>query len=797
MHRSLAFNLIVAAAVLCSAVVIAAPEPAMAGGDSWYWLNPLPRGDDLEAVDIAPNNPNVAYAVGANGVILKTYDSGANWVEKSTSPAESGKFYSVFAVSDQIAYVGGTGGVYKTSNGASFSKLTALVPTGYISALFFRNANLGWAADDGGKIWRTDDGGASWTAVTLAGTPDLTSIAFRDDANGYAVSGSTNQIFVTSDGGSSWQIKETKTGVYLIDIAFNPDNTQVGWIVGRDGTAAKAYRTSDGGTTWTEKATGLTYFPESVAFPPSGAAADTVWMTYFNQADGIVKVADGDAPVFTTVPYATWGQWQSLADIDASSPTAVLGVGAQGAVTFTKTGGAPWGDRAQVIGRNWLTDMHFLDMRTGYITSQDGGVWKTTNAGGKWINTLPTNTVPLHGLFFLDTNRGWAVGGSGRIFKTTDGGKAWTPQTSGVTTQLNAVVFVDATRGWISGASGIVLYTEDGGTTWTPRNAALGTTEYKDIDFISTTEGAVVGTGGKVFTTTNGGTTWTPAVLPAGASGTFNAVDYVSPQTFFVAGERMFTPTVEFSMLKTTTGGAGFGPWPYETHTAASEWGKHQQIYDMQWLDANQGFVLFQDGTVAKTTTGGGNMSASWTYQKAIDTAYHSDLSVVSASAMWLSGTNGRIKSTYKYYPTKVYRFYNFKNGTHFYTDNYAEKTNIITKLSHVFKYEGVGYEYDAYKATAPLYRFYNKVSQSHFYTPTLSEKESVIKNLSHIYTYEGPAYNVSTTPLPDGSNTVWRFYNRKNGSHFFTVSPAEVDSVKASLGHIYTYEGPAYYLPQ
>ena len=41
---------------------------------------------------------------------------------------------------------------------------------------------------------------------------------------------------------------------------------------------------------------------------------------------------------------------------------------------------------------------------------------------------------------------------------------------------------------------------------------------------------------------------------------------------------------------------------------------------------------------------------------------------------------------------------------------------------------------------------------------------------------------------------TIYRFFNKKNGTHFYTASAAERDSVRAKLSSIYTYEGIAFY---
>ena len=105
---------------------------------------------------------------------------------------------------------------------------------------------------------------------------------------------------------------------------------------------------------------------------------------------------------------------------------------------------------------------------------------------------------------------------------------------------------------------------------------------------------------------------------------------------------------------------------------------------------------------------------------------------------------------------TPVYRFYNKKNGSHFYTASGTERNTVLSTLSATYSLDGVAYSVNTLNAAnnAPLYRFFNKKNGSHFYTASLAEKNSVQGNLSATYSYDGPAYNVCITPaggLADG----------------------------------------------
>lgn len=140
-----------------------------------------------------------------------------------------------------------------------------------------------------------------------------------------------------------------------------------------------------------------------------------------------------------------------------------------------------------------------------------------------------------------------------------------------------------------------------------------------------------------------------------------------------------------------------------------------------------------------------------------------------------------------------VYRFYNVRGGTHFYTPSLDERNMVIARWSNVFQYEGIAYYTQPYVNPQPLYRFYNRRSASHFYTASPAEADNTIARYGHVFTYEGQTYRVATSG--PASNAVYRFYNVRNGSHFFTASSTERDIVIARWSNVYAYEGVAFFI--
>ena len=94
----------------------------------------------------------------------------------------------------------------------------------------------------------------------------------------------------------------------------------------------------------------------------------------------------------------------------------------------------------------------------------------------------------------------------------------------------------------------------------------------------------------------------------------------------------------------------------------------------------------------------------------------------------------------------------------------------------------------------AAVYRFYNLRTGVHFYTASQSEADNVKHSLSSLYRYEGVSFHAYTSSINNAS-PVHRFYNFKQGVHFYTSNQSEATVVNSTLGDTYRYEGISYYV--
>ena len=235
-----------------------------------------------------------AWISGANGVILKTTNSGASWIQKSSGTSVSLGYIYFFSESEGIA-AGNNGTIKRTTDGGntwytipsgtssnlndgSFVNDSLMYLIGWNGTLLvttdkgstwqlkppistsnyhwvqFWDENLGWASTwFNGQIWKTTDGGNTWSMKIQVGSISLWQVCFVTPEKGFAV-GEWGVILKTLDGGENWTqyfagTQENLHAVYFI-------TPEVGWIVGKD---ENRLRTSNGGNTWIIEHTGNDY----------------------------------------------------------------------------------------------------------------------------------------------------------------------------------------------------------------------------------------------------------------------------------------------------------------------------------------------------------------------------------------------------------------------------------------------------------------------------------------------------------------------------------------------------------
>lgn len=267
---------------------------------------PQDSGTAARLRGVSAISPQVAWASGADGTLLRTLDGGATWA-KLTAPAGAEKldFRDIDAFSDRVAYAlsigsGDTSRIYKTRDGGATWTLqfANTDPKVFLDALAFRDADRGFAFSDSvdGRfvILATANGGATWDRIPAdrlpAALPDEG--AFAASGTNVAVIGSNvwigttkSRVLRSTDDGQSWTVAQTPldtdeaTGIFSVAFKDATHGVIVGGNYQQENAAGNnAAFTTDGGVTWT-LATGISGFRSVAAWLPGRASVIAIGPT--------------------------------------------------------------------------------------------------------------------------------------------------------------------------------------------------------------------------------------------------------------------------------------------------------------------------------------------------------------------------------------------------------------------------------------------------------------------------------------------------------------------------------------
>jgi photosystem II stability/assembly factor-like uncharacterized protein len=330
-------------------------------GTTWTEV-PLGTIEQLNSITFI--DANNGLAVGNCGKILRTTNGGDTWPAMCSGfrfHLNSSSFLDAntgFVVGDS----GNSSGImYKTIDGGSSWQRVA-INSGRLTSVYFRDASKGWIGGSSG-IFKTTNGGSSW--VQQNASYQAAQFYFFDTAKGFAVT--PNQIIKTTNGGTEWTV--IGSSYFLLkDICFTGALT--GYAVG-GGSENYLLQTIDGGATWT-KNTAMTYGMNAIFFidANTGWACGTGMYKTTNAGTAWTKQKmDVDGPIF------------SVYFIDKDKGCAV---GNGGQFWLTTNGGTSWARSWPAVGFD-LNKITFVSPTTGWIVGLNGTILKTTTGGAVWV----------------------------------------------------------------------------------------------------------------------------------------------------------------------------------------------------------------------------------------------------------------------------------------------------------------------------------------------------------------------------------------------------------------------------
>lgn len=386
----------------------------------------------------------------------------------------------------------------------------------------------------------------------------ISALSFQG-TSGYAV-GEFGTILSTTDGGTSWTGLQSGTFTNLTEVqAIDADSLFAGGgCVGR--------RSDDRGATGVRVA----FTPvESSCTQPLAAA----W--WVNEQTGYIVLDDG-----TTL--RTDNKGDTFAQKVAVTGTRAAGGGAR------------------------VSDIRFIDANTGIAATDNGKLYRTTDAANSWAE-VGSNQRPVRKLLFLDDKRGVAVGAQSLFMTTTDGGVTWSAKGLALPSPLNLtdVSCASASTCVMATGSPQLVRTSDGGETGTlvaPSDAPLFAAA-----FASPTRVAALGGAGSTRISDDGGANF--AAVGGRLSGTYSRMVAGPPGV-------AFAPGAKGALAKTTDSGTNW------TRVSVST---PNDVLDVSFTREQEGFALDSAGGLFRTADGG----ATW---RALDTGTTARPTAVEAS---------------------------------------------------------------------------------------------------------------------------------------------------------------------
>ncbi|MCD4655360.1 hypothetical protein K8T06_15675 [bacterium] len=429
-----------------------------------------------------------AWAVGFNGVILKTTNAGKTWENQNSGC--NARLYGLQVMDKNLVWTCGSGGTLlgTVDGGKTWDKIK--VPTQLrLLDVCFVNRNIGWIAGDNGAIFKTKNGGKTWRRQKTDVDSGFRRIWFADKNKGYVV-GYEGVALTTDNGGDTWLQLKTPEHISFYGAAFK-ENGRVFQLVGSCGTILQS---TDFGASTDLLPIITTNFLRDIEFDSEGY--------------GII-VGYSLTLVFDPV-IGKWKKGQIIPNINlqgiAMGPEgACIAVGKWGSILTSRDHGKTWDLAADRFSPDLMAIVS--DEKHGAVAAgADGWTMLKSPGSDHWIPEYTGISLTLKSVAIDQLGRLWVVGRKRSAFRK-ESNQPWKLISSLGAGDFNDIMFMGSSGGYIVGDSGLIMSTNNSGDTWKiiPR---INATDIHSIAFINAQNGFIVGENGMIMETTNGGDTW-------------------------------------------------------------------------------------------------------------------------------------------------------------------------------------------------------------------------------------------------------------------------------------------------
>jgi photosystem II stability/assembly factor-like uncharacterized protein len=206
--------------------------------------------------------PKQGWAVGGDGLILSTSNSGKNWLKRKIG---DDRRYQILFQDSTRGWIGGENGVLRTMDGGRNWRRWS-PPVKEEVGPYFVTPQVGWLTGRNGTILKTSDGGKSW-ARQRSGTVEVLDDMVCFTITSCIIVGRKNTILSTSNGGRTWIRRNStlnKPDMDILHVRLTHDGTA--WAVSLGYKYGYVLHSDDRGQTWKVAGQRIDGFPNGLFF---------------------------------------------------------------------------------------------------------------------------------------------------------------------------------------------------------------------------------------------------------------------------------------------------------------------------------------------------------------------------------------------------------------------------------------------------------------------------------------------------------------------------------------------------
>ena len=445
--------------------------------DHWYWRNPLPQGNTLEAITYGNGT---FVAVGDHGTII-TSPNAEQWTVRNSGTIKA--LLGVTYGNGTFVAVGELGTVLTSSNGINWTVRNSgvlndldrvtygngiFVAVGILGAVLTSPNGIDWTTRNSGTnshlrslIYNegifvavgndgtilTSPNGEEWTVRDSDITQTLQGITYWNGS--FWAVGSFSGVLTSTDG-MNWRTVETSNALILEDVVSGNDT------IVAVGSGSTILISSDG-TNWVDRSSEASHALFGVTYANGVFVAVGYRGTILTSSDGIEWTEKNSGTI------------NGLNDVIYVNGTFVA-VGLLDTI-LTSSDGVGWVSR-NPGSPSPLSPNYFLGIAYGgniFVAVGESGVIQTSPDGIDWTKRVSGTTRGLRGITYAN-GLFVAVGELGTVL-TSSGGIDWRSEGSGTTNRLNAVTYGNGTFVAVGEVGTVITFSDDG--KWDLRNSGV------------------------------------------------------------------------------------------------------------------------------------------------------------------------------------------------------------------------------------------------------------------------------------------------------------------------------------